>query len=69
MIVRAPGMAIARTDGEAEPTVQIGRRVEVPYSMNDMVEASRHCGRLHQSALLDRSTDERREQRMRLERP
>jgi hypothetical protein len=27
--------------------------------MNDMVEASRHRGRLHQPALLDRSADER----------
>jgi hypothetical protein len=27
--------------------------------MDDMVEASRHRGRLHQPALLDRSTDER----------
>jgi hypothetical protein len=59
VIVRAPGMAIARPHGETEPTVQIGRRIEVPYGMDDMVEASRHGGRLHQPALLDRSTDER----------
>ena len=52
-------MTIARTDGETEPAVQIGRRIEVSYGMDDMVEASRHRGRLHQPALLDRSTDER----------
>src|SRR5262245_25896125 len=37
--------------------------------MNDMVEASRHRGRLHQPALIDRSADERCEQRVRFEWP
>jgi len=59
VIMRAPRVTIARTDGETESAVQIGRRIEVSYGMDDMVETSRHRGRLHQPALLDRSTDER----------
>ena len=59
MIVRAPRVTIARTDGKTKPPVQISRRIEVPYGMDDMVETARHRERLHQPALLDRSTDER----------
>ena len=42
MILRAPGMAVARADREAEPPVQIGRGVEIAHRMDDVIEAARH---------------------------
>jgi hypothetical protein len=40
--MRAPWVAIARTDGEAEATIKRSGRVEIAHGMNDMVEAARH---------------------------
>src|SRR5713226_8936274 len=42
MIVGAPGMPVARADGEAEPAIERGRGVEVAHGMDDMVEAAPH---------------------------
>ncbi len=42
VIMRAPGMAVARPDREAEPPIGVGRGVEVAHGMDDMVEASGH---------------------------
>ena len=42
VIVRAPGMAVARPDGETEGTVERCRRIEVAHRMNDMIKTARH---------------------------
>jgi hypothetical protein len=59
VVVRAPRVTVSCSDRETKAPVQIRRRIEIAHGMNDMVEASRHRGRLHQPALLDRSADER----------
>ena len=41
VIVRAPGMAVARPDGETQPPIEIGSRIEVAHRVNDVVEAAR----------------------------
>ena len=41
-VMRAPGMAIARADCEAEPRVRLACRIEVVHRMHDMVETARH---------------------------
>ena len=41
-VVGTPGMPVARTDGEAEPAIELGRRVEIVHRMNDMVETAGH---------------------------
>ena len=42
VIVRAPGMPVARADRKAEPPVEIGGRVEIAHRVDDVVEAARH---------------------------
>ena len=41
-VMRAPGMAIARADCEADAAIEIRRRVEIAHGMNDMVETAGH---------------------------
>src|SRR5689334_20284604 len=41
-VMRAPRMAVARADREAEPRISLARRVEVVHRMHDMVETARH---------------------------
>src|SRR3954447_40163 len=43
-------MPIACSDGEAEPPVEIGRRVEIAHGMNDVIEAARHFQSLRSSS-------------------
>ena len=40
--MRAPGMAVAHADGEAELAIGIGRGLQVAHGVDDMVEASGH---------------------------
>ena len=44
VIFAAPrrGMAIAGTDREPKPLIEIARRIEIADGMNDMVKTSRH---------------------------
>ena len=41
-VMRAPWMAIARADREAEPRVRLARRIEVVHGVHDMVETARN---------------------------
>ena len=41
-VMRAPGMPVARADGEAEAAIKLRRRVEIAHGMDDMVEAAGH---------------------------
>jgi hypothetical protein len=64
VVVGAPRMPVARSDGEAEPVIELGGRVEIAHRMDHMVEAAGHVpllyrrerGRL-QEHVLDRSDD------------
>ena len=38
--MRAPGMAVARADREAEPPVQIGAGIEIAHGMDDVIETA-----------------------------
>ena len=40
--MRAPGVAIARTDREAKAAIVVRGGVEIAYRVNDMVDAARH---------------------------
>jgi hypothetical protein len=42
VIMRAPGMAVARADGEAHAAVQLGARVEIADGVGDVIEAVVH---------------------------
>src|SRR5262249_37239901 len=42
VIVSAPRMLVARADGEAEPTIELGRRLEIAHRMDDVVDAAGH---------------------------
>ena len=42
VVVRAPRVAVARADGEAEAAIERGGGVEIAHRMDDMVEAARH---------------------------
>ena len=42
VVLRAPRMPVAGADGEAEPPIESGGRVEIAHGMNDMVETARH---------------------------
>src|SRR5262249_45807163 len=42
VIVRAPRMLVACADGEAEPTIELCRRLEIAHRMDDVVEAAGH---------------------------
>src|SRR6476469_6812212 len=50
VIVSAPRMPVARTDGEAEPTIEPGRPLEIAHRMDDMVKTARHRSCLHFTA-------------------
>jgi hypothetical protein len=41
-IMRAPGMTVARANGEAGARLKLAGRVEVADGVHDMVEAVRH---------------------------
>jgi hypothetical protein len=45
--MRAPRMAIERTDREAEPRVGLTRRLEVVNGVDDMIETARNRLLLH----------------------
>ncbi len=68
VVLRAPGarMSVARANLEAEPAIEFCCRVEIVHSVDDVIEAPRQ--KLHQPALVYGGADERRKQRMRLER-
>src|SRR5262245_42220209 len=38
----APRMAVARADGEAEPPIELGRRLEIAYRMDDVIKPAGH---------------------------
>src|SRR6266498_422480 len=65
MIVGAPCMPVARADGEAQPSVELGCGGEIAHRMNDVVEATRHRtpslhrreGRRLEEHVLDRRND------------
>jgi len=42
LIVGAPRMPVARADGEAEPPVELGCRLEIAHRMDDVVEPAGH---------------------------
>ena len=42
VIMRAPGVAVARADREAKPPVQIGAGIEIAHGMDDVIEAPGH---------------------------
>src|SRR5262249_22333947 len=50
MIVGTPCMAVARADGEAEPPIKFGGRVEVAHGMDHVVEPAGHRSRRHFTA-------------------
>jgi hypothetical protein len=66
-IMRAPGMLVARADGEAEAHVSFRRSIEIVDGMDNVIEAAGQ--ELNQPALVDGRTDEGREKRMRFEWP
>jgi hypothetical protein len=41
-VVRAPGMAVARADGEAGAAIKFRSRLEIADGVHDMVETVRH---------------------------
>src|SRR6478672_9729112 len=42
VIVSAPRMPVARTDGEAEPTIEPGRPLEIAHRMDHMIKTAGH---------------------------
>ena len=44
-VVRAPGMAVARADGEAGAGIKFRRRVEIADGVHDVVETVGHPAR------------------------
>src|SRR5215470_14198298 len=38
----APRMTVARADGKAEPSIELGCRLEIAYSMDDVIEPAGH---------------------------
>ena len=40
VIVRAPGMAVARADREAKPPIEFGRRIEIADRMDNVIETT-----------------------------
>ena len=58
VIMRAPGVAVARADREAEAAIERGRRVEIAHGMDDMVEPTRHGAIMaHNTAKTNRSRE------------
>src|SRR5262249_40852790 len=42
VVMGAPRMTVARADGEAEPSIELGCRLEIAHSMDDVVESAGH---------------------------